>query len=227
MHGREETSFVPRTVWTAAHFLIVLVVAWLYFGGGIATVGNWFGVSWQAGDLARRVVLIVFAIALFCRMTVTAFVLLERRFGWSECVSVIGAVAFYQLGFAILGGGVQAELHARDLFGAGLFVLGSCVNTGAELQRKRFHARPANEGKLYTEGLFAVVRHPNYLGDVLWALGWAIVANNFLAFFIPAVAAAGFILKFIPELSAYLSDRYGEQYEEWAKRTKRIFPHIY
>ena len=227
MHGYEETSFVPRAVWTAAHFLIVLIVAWLYFGGGIATVGDWFGASWQAGNLGRRVVLILFAIALWVRMTVTAFVLLKRRFGWSECISVIGAVAFYQLGFALLGGGTQVELHARDLFGVGLFVLGSCVNTVAELQRKRFKARPENQGKLYTEGLFAVVRHPNYLGDVLWALGWAVLAHNFVAFVIPAVAAAGFIFKFIPELSAYLSDRYGQQYEGWAERTKRIFPHIY
>lgn len=227
MHGHEETSYLPRTVWTAAHLLIALIVAWFYFAGGVETVGTWLGRSWQAGDPARLTVLFLFALALWGRMALTAFVLLKRRFGWTECVSVIGAVAFYQLGFALLGGSAQAELHARDLFGIGLFVLGSSVNTVAELQRKQFKARPENQGKLYTEGLFAVVRHPNYLGDVLWALGWAVLAYNPLAFLIPAVAAAGFVFKFIPELSGYLSDRYGGQYEEWAKRTKRIFPHIY
>ena len=227
MHGHEETSFVPRTVWTAAHLLIVGIAAWLYFVGGMATVGNWFGAMWQAGDLGRRIVLIVFAIALWGRMAVTAHVLLKRRFGWSECISVIGAVAFYQLGFALLGGGTAVGLNALDLLGIALFALGSYVNTAAEMQRKHFKAKPENKGRLYTEGLFGLVRHPNYFGDVLWALGWAVVAHNIWAFAIPMVAAAGFVFKFIPELSAYLADRYGEQYEDWAQRTKRLIPFVY
>jgi protein-S-isoprenylcysteine O-methyltransferase Ste14 len=44
---------------------------------------------------------------------------------------------------------------------------------------------------------------------------------------IPAVAAAAFIFMFIPQLSAYLSKRYGAQYESWAGRTKRLIPFIY
>ena len=36
-------------------------------------------------------------------MTVTAYLLLNRRFDWTECIAVIGAVAFYQIGFALFG----------------------------------------------------------------------------------------------------------------------------
>ena len=112
MHGAEETSQLPRTVWTVAHLVIVLTVAWLYFGGGSAA----------AGDMGRRAVLFAFAVALWVRMAITAFVLLERRFDWSECFPVIGAVAFYQFGFALLGGGNSAPLNVLDVLGIALLV---------------------------------------------------------------------------------------------------------
>lgn len=227
MHGLEETTHLPRTVWTIAHLAILSVVAWLYFGGGISDVGNWAGQSWQPGDLGRRMVLMVFGITLWLRMTATAYVLLKRRFDWPECMAVIGAVAFYQLGFASFGATATSALSAVDLFAIALFVLGALFNTGAELQRKRFKENPANKGRLYTRGLFALVRHPNYLGDVLWALGWALMTRDIWALCIPAVAAAAFIFIFIPQLSAYLAGRYGTQYESWAGRTKRLIPFIY
>jgi protein-S-isoprenylcysteine O-methyltransferase Ste14 len=227
MHGVPETTHLPRTVWTVAHLVIVLAVGWLYFGGGIATVGDVFGQPWQAGDFGRRLVLMGFAITLWLRMSVTAYVLLKRRFDWPECGSVIGAVAFYQVGFAIFGATAAASLSAVDLLAVGLFALGSTFNTGAEVQRKRFKSDPAKQGQLYTQGLFALVRHPNYLGDILWALGWAVLTRNGWAIAIPAVAVAGFVFMFIPQLSAYLAERYGKQYEDWAGRTKRLIPYIY
>lgn len=103
MHGLEESTYLPRTVWTLVHLLIVLAVAWLYFGGGISVAGNWVDQSWQAGDLGRRILLMAFAITLLFRMAFTAFFLLQRRFDWTECAAVIGAVAFYQFGFSFFG----------------------------------------------------------------------------------------------------------------------------
>ncbi len=227
MHGLKETNYLPRTVWTIAHLLILFAVAWFYFGGGVSVVGNRFGQSWQAGDLGRRMVLMAFGLILWIRMTFTAFVLLSRRFDWSECIAVIGAVAFYQLGFAALGATTATALSWVDLIAAGLFGLGSYLNTGSEIQRKRFKEKPLNKGKLHTEGLFGIVRHPNYLGDILWALGWAFMTRDIWALLIPVFAAAGFVFMFIPQLSAYLSKRYDTQYEDWARRTKRLIPYIY
>ena len=227
MHGSHEITHLPRTVWTIVHLVFVLAAAWLYFGDGISIFGNWFGQSWYPGDLGRRVLLMVFSITLWVRMTFTAFVLLKRRFDWTECIAVIGAVAFYQLGFALLGATALAPLSVFDLTAAGLFILGSYLNTGSEIQRKKFKANPLNKGKLYSGGLFSVVRHPNYLGDILWALGWAAATRNIRAVAIPLVAAVGFVFMFIPQLSTYLSKQYGEQYEDWARRTKRLLPFVY
>lgn len=227
MHGLEEKSYLPRTVWVTAHLLIVLSAGWLYFGGGIAAFGSWTGFSWEPGDPGRRALLLAFGVILFVRMTYTAFVLLKRRFDWSECGPVIGAVAFYQLGFALFGATTAAALSAVDLGAVGLFALGGYLNTGSEIQRKRFKDDPANAGKLFSQGLFGLVRHPNYLGDILWALGGALLTRNIWALLIPAAAAAGFVFMFIPKLSEYLAARYGAQYEAWTRRTKRLIPYVY
>ncbi|MDA7948132.1 MAG: DUF1295 domain-containing protein [Hyphomicrobiaceae bacterium] len=227
MHGVQETSSLPRTIWTIAHLLIVCAVAWLYFGNGIQTIGRLAGVALQDGDPGRRVVLMAFSVILFARMTYTAFGLLERRFDWSECVAVIGAVAFYQFGFALMGATSTAPLGISDLAAVSLFALGGYLNTGSEIERKRFKQDPANKGKLYTQELFVLVRHPNYLGDIVWALGWALMTRNGWALFIPAIAACGFIVMFIPQLFSYLAERYGQQYREWAGRTKRLIPFLY
>ena len=71
------------------------------------------------------------------------------------------------------------------------------------------------------------MRHPNYLGDILWALGWALMTRNAWALLIPIVAASGFVFMFIPQLSAYLAERYGAQFDDWASATKRLVPFVY
>ena len=47
------------------------------------------------------------------------------------------------------------------------------------------------------------------------------------AFALPALAAAGFVFFFIPSLSGYLADRYGDEYAAWAARTPKLVPGLY
>lgn len=227
MHGQEETSKVPRLVWAVAHLGVVGTAAWILFGNGIATIGGWFGKEWGPADPTRSAILVGFGVILWLRMTITAFYLLERKFGWDESISVIGAVAFYQIGFAICGGVHALPVGALEYAGIAVFLLGSYFNTGSEMQRKKFKEDPANKGKLYTKGLFGLVRHPNYLGDSLWAAGWAMVTHNVWAAIMPVLATLAFLFAFIPQLSKYLEGKYGDQYRDWSKKTARFFPYIY
>lgn len=105
-----------------------------------------------------------------------------------------------------------------------VFTLGIAVENISEIQRKAFKDDPKNTGKLYTGGLFGVVRHPNYLGYMLWrssfALatgGWAWAAVNIAAFWF------SFTQQAIPELDAYSTRKYGEQ---WAA-VKRKVPYAF
>ncbi|MBI4614347.1 MAG: DUF1295 domain-containing protein [Planctomycetes bacterium] len=227
MHGQEEVSKAPRIVWTLGHLAILGATAWLLFGGGLATVGGWLGKDWTPGDPVRRGILVAFGGFLWIRMTMTAFVLLRRKFGWDEAGSVLSALALYQIGFALMGGGSDAPVGVLDWAGVAVYLLGSYLNTGSEYQRKLFKAKPENKGKLYTQGLFGLARHINYTGDVLWAAGWAMVTHNKWAGLVPLALFLAFAFMFVPGLTKYLSGKYGDEFQAWAKKTKKLIPFVF
>lgn len=230
MHGEAETSRIPRVAWVLVHLVLVGVGVWMLVGGGLGALGRQVGSDWGSLDRARAWVLAGFGVMLWVRMTLTALVLLQRRFPWSEFFPVSLACAVYQIGFPLLAGAgpwSDAGLGWPDAIGIGLFIGGSALNTGSELQRKRFKTDPASKGKLYTRGLFSVVRHPNYLGDTLWCAGWAVVTHNPWSAVVPLALAAGFIFFFIPALSRHLREHYGSQYDAWAEETKAFVPWVW
>ena len=228
MHGHPETSRLPRLTCTLLHAAFVAVAVWLYFGGGAVALGSWFG--WTdpvRGDTGRLLVLTGFAALTFVRILLTFFVLLERKFPWEEFWGVTFALLVYQVGFALFGMGAAAPLGVLDVVAVVGFLLGSYLNTGSELQRKRFKAEPRNRGKLYTGGLFRRVRHVNYLGDLLWVTAWAVVTRSAWALVIPLVLGLGFVYYFIPPLHRHLESKYGAEFEDWRARSKALIPFVY
>ncbi|HKI58456.1 MAG TPA: isoprenylcysteine carboxylmethyltransferase family protein [Trueperaceae bacterium] len=227
MYGHDEVSRWPRRAMVATHLLIVALAAWFLVGSGTAVVGSWLGVAWTPGNAARRGLLLAFSTLLWLRMSLTALVLLKRRFQWWEMATIAAGLLLYQLGFSLLGVGTRRPLGGWDTLAVILFLGGGGLNTLSEWARLRFKARPQNQGKLYTQGPFAVVRHPNYLGDILWGIGWALLTRSPWAILIVLVEISGFVFVNIPQLSAYLELRYGDAYRAWAKRTARLVPFLY
>lgn len=228
MHGQQETSSTPRVVCICLHAAFLAVAAWIYFGRGAEVLLGWAGPDWaQQGDAGRRMLLLFFGVVLFVRLTLTLSVLLQRRFDWSELGGVAFALLVYQVGFALLAVGEATPLDTFDGAAVFLFLVGSALNTGSELQRKRFKADPGNRGKLYTGGLFRLARHINYFGDLLWVGAWAFVTRNPVAAIVPVLLAMGFLFAFIPSLSKHLRARYGAQYEKWERETSTLIPFVY
>ena len=156
-----------------------------------------------------------------------SFYLSKRKIPIGEIFAVIIAFAVYQVGFVLLGAWQSDPLNVLDVFGVLLFIIGSYFNTYSELQRTRFKNDPNNKGKLYTQGLFQYARHINYFGDICWVSGWAIITHNLWSGIIPIMLALGFIFFGIPELSSYLEKKYGDNYQDWSKDTKKLIPFIY
>ncbi len=46
MHGEVETSMITRYSMLIVHVIIINFVTWIYFGGGIELIGNFFGITW-------------------------------------------------------------------------------------------------------------------------------------------------------------------------------------
>lgn len=228
MHGEKEMSSAPRVICTLIHASFLGIAAWIYFGGGIESIQIFLGIETaESGNTLRRLVLLLFGIVIFVRMYITLFYFLKRSFDWSEFGGVMFALFLYQVVFALLGGGEKNPLDFIDYGAIAVFVIGSYLNTGAELQRHRFKANQENQGVLYTQGLFRYARHINYFGDSLWVTAWAVLTRNIWSYIIPVWLTAMFIFFFIPALTKHLRARYGKEYEEWSHTTKAFIPFVY
>jgi protein-S-isoprenylcysteine O-methyltransferase Ste14 len=71
------------------------------------------------------------------------------------------------------------------------------------------------------------VRYPKYLGDLAWASGWALATRAGAAWLVVGVHAAILVLVYVPALDRRLAELHRAEWEEWAKRTRRVVPLIY
>jgi steroid 5-alpha reductase family enzyme len=110
-----------------------------------------------------------------------------------------------------------------------LFCAGFVLEMMADAAVARFKADPANKGKLLRTGLYARIRHPNYLGEILLQLGIGLMAfgltQNLLAFAGPLLMA-GLIMRLsgVPMLEEQLSKREG--FAEWKARSGALWPRL-
>ena len=227
MYGKEKKSPLSRIIILISFLIFIVVILWIYFFGGIEFIGLLFGVSLNIGDILRKILLFSFSGIYFLRILFTLFVFLRRKVNWSETLAIIFALAFYNIGFAITGASQAAPLDYIDILPIGLFILGSYLNSYSEYQRKKFKDNPINKGKIFTKGLFRFARHINYFGDIVWISGFALMTRNLWSSLMPLLCVISFVFFNIPSLDKYLKNKYGEDYIEWAKNTKKLFPYIY
>lgn len=105
-----------------------------------------------------------------------------------------------------------------------LFAIAFSVLTTYQLRR----GEPKHSKReLQTTGVYSIVRHPMYLGDVLWPVGWSIIFNAGYAL---ALTPLWFILRLafsVLEEEKLIADRYGEEYVKYQQKVpKRIIPGI-
>ena len=179
MHGEYGRAIGPRIFLALVHLAAVGVVGWLLFGGGLESVASWRGAAWAIATPERRWLLMGCAVVYFLRLIITGLYLLKRKMGWDEAAVVGGWVLFIHILFACLGGTNPKTLNAAVTAVALILYLGgSILNTGTELQRKRWKEDPSNQGRLYTQGLFRHAMHINYFGDELLFTGYAMVTGT-------------------------------------------------
>jgi len=81
--------------------------------------------------------------------------------------------------------------------------------------------------QLVQRGPYRYLRHPGYLGILLFFLGWPIVVGHLLAlplFWLPTLAA--YLHRIKVEEDA-LRDAFGALYCEYARRTARLLPYVW
>lgn len=227
IYGGSDKSVAQKSVMMAAQTVILVVALWLLLAGGLEWISGVLHLTWARASLARRVLLAVCFGVVYARIAVTGLYLLKRAMGWEEAISIPFAFMLYYLGFSFFAGPVGRPLGAAAFAGIGLFVVGSFLNTGSEMLRDRWKKDPANNGKLYTGGLFRYSMHINYFGDIVWVAGLALITGNPWSAVVPVLLFCFFAFYNAPMLDRHLAQKYGAEFEAYRKRTKRIIPFVY
>ncbi len=81
--------------------------------------------------------------------------------------------------------------------------------------------------KLIETGIYKIIRHPGYLGQLMIFAGIAISLSNWLAVLLMMVPIAiGYVYRIKVE-EDFMIEQMGESYLSYQKRTKRMIPMIY
>ena len=214
-----DQSLGPKLTFCVLHAGVVAICIWLAFS------------RFDWADLTRAKVLAGCALLYFLRHVLTLFVLLKRRVEMSEVLGLVVFMAVFEIGFLLLGAGVLSGTATPfgwlDGIGVAMVLIGSILNSGSELQRWHWKKKPSSKGKCYTEGLFGYSMHINYFGDSILFSGWALLTASLFAWPVPIFITASFVFFHIPALDAYLAERYGSDFEVYAKKTAKFVPFVY
>lgn len=227
LYGQTSQSIPQKTFILIAETLILGASFYILFAKGAEQIGEIFNAEFTVGNYNRRLIIFIFNIVVYLRMWITLGYLLKRKIPLEEMISVPLAFSLYYIGFSFLVYETQLPLDWIDGLGVLLFIIGSFLNTGSELQRDHWKKDPEHKGKLYTEGLFKYSMHINYFGDLLWVSGCAIITQNWYAVLIPLFLFCFFAFFNIPQLDYYLHKKYGQAFENYRQTTKKFIPFVY
>lgn len=129
---------------------------------------------------------------------------------------------------------VDASLPGPDwwppLVGLAVFVGGLALRTWAIRVLGRFFRYTVvvdADQRVIDTGPYRLIRHPSYTGLLLAALGVGVALDNWLsiaACLLPALI--GFTLRLLSE-ERVLSERLGEPYRAYMRRTHRLIPYVW
>ncbi len=148
-----------------------------------------------------------------------------RLFGFYQAQALLAAVLSLPFALAV----TRPQAGWLDLAAVGLWALGLGVESVADRQLARFKRDPANAGQVCAVGLWRYSRHPNYFGEWLMWLAFALLAlparGGWLGLLAPLLMLL-FILKItgIPPTEAQALRSRGEAYRRYQRTTRAFVP---
>ncbi|MEM9331968.1 MAG: protein-S-isoprenylcysteine O-methyltransferase [Pseudomonadota bacterium] len=81
--------------------------------------------------------------------------------------------------------------------------------------------------KLVTQGIYERVRHPMYTAFWMWALGAAFLLPNWIAGLSGIICFGTLFFLRVGQEEEMMRKEFGQEYDDYMKRTKRVVPYIY
>jgi protein-S-isoprenylcysteine O-methyltransferase Ste14 len=152
--------------------------------------------------------------------------LLTRRLGMYRAFNV-GCVALFALGRFVIPVSCPNQPQfdagmAQWVIGGVIFVAGIVFLSAA----RYINPWPVYDERyrLVTTGFFGFVRHPMYLGELLWTLGWSVMWGSVLGVAMVPVWWGALLFHSILE-EEHLEKRFGKEYTDYMERVSgRIIP---
>jgi len=223
---RHNPSYWHKSVFTLCILVIVSIAILLMFIDNLHSFA-WLEPYQISGDLIRRILIASCLILYFVRLQVTVWIFQKRKWTWLETITITVLMSFVLYAFAKAGGNNKQGVGGVEVIGMLLYLIGSYINTHSEYSRHVWKSKEVNKGRLYTEGLFSLSMHINYFGDIVLFAGLAIITHRLSMFIIPLIMTVNFVFNIIPSLDRYLEKKYGEEFRDYRKKTKKLIPLIY
>lgn len=138
----------------------------------------------------------------------------------------------YALSFAIGATRVGRMNHWDAFFAIGviLALAGLTLRVRSMLtlgQYFTYSVAQTENQKLVETGLYKIIRHPGYLGQLMIFAGISISLSNWLAVLLMMIpVATGYVYRIKVE-EDFMIEQLGERYLDYQKRTKRMIPMVY
>ena len=179
------------------------------------------------GDFVRNVLIISCMIIYFLRLLVTLLFFFQRKMYWMEAIIIANIMPWIFPYIAYTSGRYSKPIGLIEFIGILFFLMGSYLNSASEYLRYSWKKEDENAGRVYTGGLFKYAVNINYFGDIVLFIGLAAIAHQVELLIVPASMGLIFILILIPLKDNYLKQKYGEEFVEYAAKTKTLIPLIY
>lgn len=121
------------------------------------------------------------------------------------------------------------DLTAFEIAGTAFLLVGSGLYGVARRALGEFFSEAVRirpEHKLVTVGPYRLIRHPIYLGEVFWGLSIPMILGSLYGSII-MLAPIPMLLYRIGIEEKALTSKFGQEYLDYASKTKKLIPYIY
>lgn len=140
----------------------------------------------------------------------------------------IGYFLTFRIGATKIG-----RIYHWDTFftiGAMMVVFGIIIRIQAILTLKQhftYTVTQIENHELVETGLYKIIRHPGYLGQLIIFIGTSVACSNWLSIaFMTIAVVIGYVYRISVE-ERFMIAQMGQKYVSYQKRTKRLIPMLY
>lgn len=141
-------------------------------------------------------------------------VVLINTVGWAYCLPFFFATRN------------PSPLGLKDFAAVAIYVIGTIFHFGSDFQKRRFKDRQGTDGQLLNTGFWALCRHPNYFGDFLIYISFAVIGGQAWGWIAPLLNLLQYASDAIPKSEAWAAKTYGEAWAVYKKKTRVFVPFI-